>query len=193
MVDSKDICLIVVMANIGFFTTLLFGQMARVVTGVPGSNYVFIILLTIQTSFSFQIYEGRRWRVFIQGVIFTILIIPLNFGGTPYNVISKMNYVITPLICDVIFNSLYGIFRRYNKLFLWGVLTTVVFWALNPFLGALTAYVVQPIEYVMAFLNVVLLLLPLIIIESVVGGYIGYKIYLRVKRDVLLNTDEIRD
>ncbi|MCW4015321.1 MAG: hypothetical protein NWF06_03040 [Candidatus Bathyarchaeota archaeon] len=158
------------------------------ITGIPGSNYIFIILLTIQTSFSFLIYEGRRWNVFVQNTLFTLLIVPTSFGGPSFNALAKLNFIIAPFFCDIIFNSFYGAFKKRNKLLWWALISTVGFWVLTPFIGTLLIKpLTYPPEYVAKLIEVILLLLPLIIIESIAGGYLGHKIYVRIKKDALIN------
>jgi hypothetical protein len=178
---SKDLCLIICMAALGLVTTLLIVQTARMITGIPGANYIFTVILAIQTSFSLLMYEGRRWRFFFQMTLFTILIIPTNLGGAPFNILPKMNTIITAFFCDLLFNTLYLKFKRRDKLLWWTIIATIIFWVMNPFVSSFIKPLFYPPEYVTKFIEVVLLMLPVILTESIVGGYIGHKIYKRVK------------
>ena len=56
-----------------------------------------------------------------------------------------------------------------------------LFGILTPFFSMLFYYLFYPPPLLAVFVDIVLLLLPVIIIESIVGGYIGYKVYERVK------------
>ena len=180
-IRTKDLCLIIIMATLGLVTTLFIVQTARMITGIPGANYIFTVILAIQTSFSLLMYEGRRWRFFFQMTLFTILIIPTNLGGTPFNVLGKMNTVVTAFLSDLIFNTLYVKFKRRDKLLWWTIIATIVFWVMNPFVSSLIKPLFYPPEYVKKFIEVVFLMFPVILAESIVGGYIGHKIYKRVK------------
>ena len=97
-----------------------------------------------------------------------------------------MSIAINALLCDMIFNSVYEPFNKRNRLLMWAIIATVEFWILNPFISG---YLIKPLffspEYITKFIEVALLLLPVIIIESIAGGYIGYKIYRRLKESPL--------
>ena len=185
----KNLCLIVIMAAIGCVTTVVIGQTARVITGIPGSNYIFIVILAIQTSFSFLIYEGKRWNVAVQNVLFTLLIIPTNFGGPAFSAVGKLNFMIAPFFCDLIFNTFYDTFRKRDKLLLWAIIATVTFWIITPLIGTLVVKpLTYPPEYIAKLIDVILLMLPVIITECIVGGYLGHKIYVRIKKDPKIKT-----
>jgi hypothetical protein len=155
--------------------------MAKVVTGIRGSNYLFTIILAIPICLSLLMYEGRRWRFFIQMSIFTLLIIPTSLGGTPFDPVSRLGGFATAFFVDLLVNSLYGVFKKHKKLVFWSVLVSVVYWALNPFFSTVVKYLFFSPEVMEAFLNVVLVLLPVIMIEAIAGGIIGYQIHQRLK------------
>jgi hypothetical protein len=69
---------------------------------------------------------------------------------------------------------------------LWSVLGSLVFWVLLPFFSLLIRPLFYSLEAVALFANVVFLLLPVIIIESVAGGYLGYRIFLRLRKGKLV-------
>jgi hypothetical protein len=184
--SSKDICCIILMAVLGFVSTALVVQMAGLISGIPGSNYVFTIFLAVQTTISFLVFEGRRWRFFVQFSIFTLLIIPTHLGGLPFAVQSRIHFVITALVADLIINSFYETSRKNGKLKLWSVSGSLLFWVMLPFFSLLIRPLFFSIEAVLLFANVVLLLLPVIVIESVAGGYVGYRIFLRLRKEGLL-------
>lgn len=181
--ESKDLAFIIVMAVTGLVTTVLIGQVATMITGIPGANYVLVILIAIQTSFSMLIYQGRRWRFTVQMTLFTFLIIPTYIGGVPFDLLSKTNLLINAFQCDLLFNSVYGTFKKQNKLIWWAILVTVEFWLLNPFIGlAMKSALLYPPEFMAKFVGVFPLIIPVIIIEAIAGGYLGYKIYQRVNQ-----------
>ena len=169
------------MAVLGLTSTLLVGQIARMITGIPGINYVFTIVLAIETGFSMLMYEGRRWRFFAQMVLFVILTTPTQLGGPPFDILARLNTIINAFVCDLAVNSIYKNFEKRQKLTLWVIIATTTFWVLNPFISTLVKPLFFPPEYVTTFIAAVLTLLPVIIVESIAGGYLGYKIYSRVK------------
>jgi hypothetical protein len=182
MLSSKDLALIICLAVLGLVTTTLIVQVATMLTGIPGANYVFTIVLAIQTSFALLMYEGRRWRFFIQITLFTLLIFPTYIGGVPFDLVSKINLPINALFGDIIFNSVYGVFKEKNRLLLWAILVTVIFWVMNPIFGLMVKPFFYPPQFIAKLVDVILMLLPVIIVESIAGGYLGYKIYRRVKK-----------
>jgi hypothetical protein len=187
MWSSKDISCIIFMAVLGLVFTALIGQMAGLLSGIRGANYIFTIFLAVQTAISFLIYAGRRWRFFVQFSIFTLLIIPTHLGGLPFAVQSRIHFVITAFLADLIINSFYETFRKREKLKWWSIVGAVFFWVMMPFFSLLIRPLFYSLEAVALFANVVLLLLPVIIVESVAGGYLGYIIFLRLKRDRMVH------
>ncbi|MCW4015271.1 MAG: hypothetical protein NWF06_02780 [Candidatus Bathyarchaeota archaeon] len=180
--DSKDLMLIVNMAVLGFITAISCVQIAGLITGILGINYIFTIVSAIITSFSSLLYEGRRWRFFTQFTLYALLITPTYLGGAPFNIISRLGHVVAGFFGDLLFNRGYAVFKKNNKLMLWSILTTVALWIMIPFFGTLIKPLVYTPEAMAQYVNVVILLSPVIIAESAAGGYIGYKIYKKVKQ-----------
>ena len=90
------------------------------------------------------------------------------------------------MLSDILFNSIYRVFERSNKLVLWAILVSVEFILVDAFLRISTFPFYMPLQYTVTFFNVTLLLLPVIILEASAGGYIGHKIYLRIKKGLKL-------
>ena len=53
---------------------------------------------------------------------------------------------------------------------------------MNPFIVAVVGQIIFSPKFVTAYVNVALLMIPVIIIEGIAGGLIGYKVYERVKK-----------
>jgi hypothetical protein len=180
--NSKDLGLTIILAALGFVTMTLIVQAATMLTGIPGANYVFTIVIAIQTSFALLIYRGKRWRFFVQMTLLTFLIIPTYIGGVPFDLLSKINLAVNAFHGDLLFNSIYRFFREKNKLIWWAILITVEFWLMNPIFGLIIKPFFYPPEFIKKIVETVTLLLPVIIVEAIAGGYIGYKIYRRVDK-----------
>jgi hypothetical protein len=181
MWGSKDLGLVTVLAALGFVTAASILQMGYVFTGIRGLNYIFIIFLAIQTGFALLIYEGRRWRFFVQMTIFTLLIIPTNLGGPAFDLIGKTAYMIAAFFTDLITNTVYPLFKRLNKDNYWSVFNGFLYWSLQVVTGIMIMSVFYaPIAG--AYISLVLFLAPLIMIEAVIGSYLGYKIFSRIDR-----------
>jgi len=171
------------MAVLSFVSTILVGQMATLLTGLHGANYCLTIVYAVQTSFSLLLYEGRRWRFLMQFSIFTLLIIPTYLGGGPFSIQTKIHFIPTALVVELLFNSLYKPSKSRGKIMLWSVSGVVLFYLLLPSLSLLIRPLFYSPEAIAVFANMVLLLSPVIIIESLVGGYFGYKLHRRLKKE----------
>jgi hypothetical protein len=191
MWNSKDVASVIFMAVLGVVSTALVVQMATLISGIQGANYVFTIIMAVQTSFSLLLYEGRRWRLLAQNAILTLLIMPLYLGGPPFSV-TKIQLIATAFVVDLLFNSFYKTFRNSSKLKLWSVLCTLVFYLIMPFFSLLIRTLFYSPEAVALYVNVILLLSPVIIIESAVGGYIGHQIYLRLRHPATSKSTKTR-
>jgi hypothetical protein len=179
---SKDLTLIIVFAVLGLAYTVFVAQMGYLITGISGVNFLFIIGYAIFISSQLLMYEGRKWRFLVSTILFALLIIPTHFAGTPYNILPRIPIVVNAFFTDLIFNNAYGFFESRNKLFWWTILVSLEYNVTSPFLSIVLYYLFYPPEFVAAFINVVLLMLPVIIIESIAGGYLGYKVYERVEK-----------
>jgi hypothetical protein len=175
------------MAVLGIVSTALLVQMASLFSGIQGANYIFTIVMAIQTAFSLCLYEGRRWRLFAQNAILNLLIIPTHLGGPPFS-LTKFHLITTAFVVDFVFNSFYKTFRNQKKVKLWSVIGTLTFYLIMPFFSLIIRSVFYSPEAVALFFEVILLLSPVIIVESIAGGYVGYHIFLRLKSERLFNT-----
>lgn len=180
---SKDICYVIFMAVLGIVSTALVVQMGGLISGIQGANYVFTIIMAIQTSFSLCLYEGRRWRLFAQNVILYFLIIPTYLGGPPFSLL-KFHIAMAAFSVDLVFNSFYKTFGNRDKIKLWSILGTLTFYLIMPFFSLIIRSVFYSPEAVALFVNVILLLSPVIVVESIAGGYIGYKIHQRIRKEI---------
>ena len=181
MINSKDISLIILLAVLGFILTAVLNQIAGLITGISGINFLFVISLAIWSSFSSLIYEGRRWRFFFQFTLFSILTTPTSLGGVPFDFISRMPQILAAFLGDIGINSCYNVFKKNQKLEIWAIITTTVFWTAMPYIGILLMPLYASEAAINNFIKIVLTLSPIIIIESIIGGYLGYKIYKRIK------------
>ena len=182
MISSRDLALITVFAVLTFVFMLLIGQIPELVTGIPGISYVFTIVYAINQTVARLMYEGRRWRIFAQGLLLSLL--GFSFILT-WNRPLGMATILNAFIVDVVFNSVYGFFKQKNKLLWWAILSQVYYWPTHSLwivvFGSLFFY---PFEFIMEqwFIPIMSVMLPIMIIEGIAGGYIGYKIYRRVEK-----------
>lgn len=187
MWSTRDLALIILLAAIGLVSSVLIVQTAGMITGIPGINFVFTIFLAIQTSFSLLMYQGRRWRFFVQMSIFYLLIIPTFLGGAPFDVLGKTHFLITAFLADLVVNSIYPFFNNRKRLQLLSCLSALFFWVTQPFASVAVASLLFAPQYVAKLTSVVTLLLPVIVVESLAGGYFGYQIYRRINKEQLTN------
>ena len=185
--DSRDLTLVIVFAVIGMLYSVFVAQMALLITGIQGVHLFFIIGYAIFITAQMLLYEGRRWRFSVSSILFALLTTPTSFTGAPFDVLARIPIVINASISDLIFNSIYAHFKKRNKLFWWSILLSVEFNIINQFVSMLVYYLLAylqfyPTEFFTSFINIAVLMLPVIIIESIAGGYIGHKVYERIKK-----------
>jgi hypothetical protein len=170
------------LAVMGFVFLVLIGQIPSLITGIPGIAYAFDIVYSILQSVSWLMFEGRRWRIVAQGSLLSLLaliVIPV------WNPAIAMSTVINMLIVDLVFNSFYRLFKRKKMLQQWLILGQVYYWSTHSLWVLLfSSLLFYPFEVVLEnwFIPIMLVMLPVIIIEAVVGSYLGYKIYRRVEK-----------
>lgn len=182
MKNSRDLSMIIVFAVLNFIIMLTIGQVVSMITSLPFLAYAITILYAINASVAWLMYEGRRWRILVQGILFNTLaalfipsyLVPSAFAG-----------ILNVLTADLIFNSFYGSFKTKDKLVWWIILLSVFFWVMSPvWVLVFFSSLVYPLETVLSvfFIPAMSAMLPVIIIEAIAGGYIGYKIYRRVEK-----------
>jgi hypothetical protein len=179
---SRDIALIIMFAVLNLVLMVLIGQVPELITGIPAIGYAFNIFYAITGSIALLMYEGRRWRIFTQSLLFNSLAL---FFVQIYTPIAAIVVILTSFIMDVVFNSYYEFFKRRNKLLWWGILSQVYSHTTQPIWTLFfVSLFLAPFEAVLRtwFFPVICVVLPVIIIEAIAGGYLGYKIYLRVAK-----------
>jgi hypothetical protein len=180
MKQSRDITLIVMFAVLTFVFQALIGQIPNLITGIPGIGYVFTIVYSIIQSVAFLMYEGRRWRIFAQGLLFSLIAFPII---PTFTLPAAMAAILNSFLVDIVFNSFYESFKKKNMLFRWIFLNQVYYWATLPFWLLPFLSLVAPIQEVIQiwFIPLMSVMIPIMIIEAITGSYIGYKIYKRVE------------
>jgi hypothetical protein len=127
-------------------------------------------------------YEGRRWRIIIQSILFNTLAL---FFIPSRTIPGSVAAIVHAFTADYIFNSFYGYFKIRNRLLWWIVILQIFFWATQPFwilifLGSL----VYPLENVIKFFFIPTMTigLPIMIISAIAGAIIGFRIYRRIEK-----------
>lgn len=155
--------------------------MAFLFSGIPGSNYLLIFGNAILIGLALLLYGGRRWRFLLQGLLVSFLVLPTFGGGKPFDMLARVPIIINSLHGDILFNSLYGFFKRRNKLKLWAIMMTTEFYLVSSLLNVLNFYLFSTPDVVTMYVNTIVFVFPVLIIESAAGACIGYKIYERTK------------
>ena len=182
MWSSRELALVILIAVTGVAYSTLIYQIAQLVTGIPGLNYVLIVGMAIWISLAFLIFEGRRWRVFLTAMILVLITIPTYVMGPPFELGTRWPAMINAVLIDIIGNSFYRYFKSKDRLIIWGILSTLGFVYLDALLRMIMYPLFLPMEYISSYIWITIILSPVIIIETSVGGYFGYKIYQRVKK-----------
>ena len=180
MKNSRDLSLIIIVVVLNFTIMLITNQITSVIY-VVGLSYVFTIFYAINASVAWLMYEGRRWRILLQAILFntvTSLFIPSS------TIVLGVSGVLHAFTADLIFNSFYSQFKTKNRLFWWIILLQIFFWVTAPFFTfVFLASFVYPINSVLNIFLIPTLTvgLPIMIIEAILGAIIGYKIFQRVE------------
>ncbi|UCC58596.1 MAG: hypothetical protein JSW14_01360 [Candidatus Bathyarchaeum sp.] len=176
---SKDLTTVVIFAVLGLVYTLFVAQIAPL-TGIRGAGYLFIVGHVIFISAQLLLYYGGRWRFLFSTILFVLLTLPTYFIGPPYDILARVPLVVTAIFGDMLFNSIYGFFKTHNKLLLLSIMFSLIFHPINQIFTILYYLLYAP-QALSGFLSLMSFMLPIIIIESIVGGHLGYKIFERVK------------
>jgi len=178
--NSRDIALVIIFVALSFVFNVLIGQLPSLITGIGGMAFVFTIVYSIIQSVAYLMYGGRRWRILAQALLLGLLYILFIPTWTPP---VAMATITNFFIVDIIFNSLYGKFKRDNRLFWWILALQVFSWTTFTFINLPFYLLFVPMDVVIGLmLPFDIAMLPIIIIEAIAGSYIGYKIYGRVER-----------
>lgn len=185
MWSSKDVGLIITLAVVSFLYSALIGQLGNLFTGILGFNYLFFWGHAILIAFSFLMYEGRRWRFFSQSIIVALLTLPTYQSGEPFDILARIPMIIVSFLIDILFNTYYSYFKERNKLGLWVIITNIVWMLIIPLLFTVNMSLFYTIQALNNWLNIFFLLLPLTLIEMIVGAFFAYRLYNRLKRELI--------
>lgn len=182
MQKSREITLVIVFAVLSLITWATLGQLPVMITGIRGIGYAFLIVHAIPQAAALIFFEGRRWRFFAVQVIFAFLSLPTMLGGAPFDVIGRLPLIAVGFVVDVVVNSFYNAAQKRGKLSLWLTSGTAFRWAIDPFIFILIWTLYIPLDIIASYLSVLVLLLPIIMVEGALTGYIAYKIYIRIEK-----------
>ena len=135
----------------------------------------------IFVSFGFLIYGGKRWRLLLQGILAALLTLTTFLSGVPFDIVSKIPMILTSLFGDLIFNSFYSQFENPNKLNWLALLVVIGYMLMLPVFVSLNMFLFYPPQALNSYISVYVLLFPVTLIETIIGGLIGYQIFKRVK------------
>jgi hypothetical protein len=180
--SSRDVALIILFAVLNLVFAVLIGQVPDLIVGVHGISLVFTIVYSINQSVAWLLFQGRRWRIFAMGLLLSSL--ALLAMPTILQPHAAMAAILDSFIVDAFFNSLYGSFKRKNKLPWWILSAQVFSWGISPFLILAFSAPFFPIGAVIAnwFIPIMSVVLPVMIVEAIAGSFIGYKIYKKVEK-----------
>ena len=185
-VGSRDLSLVIVFVALLVVLNVLISRIPETVSGIAGFGYLFTILYSITLSVAYLMYGGRRWRIIAQAslyaLVYTVLPISSSPGGTIPPLLAT---IVNAFTIDIVFNSFHGFFERRNRLQWWVIPTQLYYWGTHSIWTLVfTSLLFYPFEAAMQywFIPVALVMLPVMIVEAVAGGYIGYKIYRRVEK-----------
>jgi len=172
---------VILLAVVSFIYTQFIGQLGNVITGIQGFNYFFIVGHMIFISFGFLMYGGRRWRLLLQGTLAALLTLTTFLSGVPFDIVSKIPMILTSFFGDVIFNSFYSRFENQNRLKWLALLVVIGYMLMLPVFVSLNMFLFYLPQALNSYTSVYVLLFPVTLIETIIGGFFGYQIFKRVK------------
>lgn len=180
MWSSRDVALVIITAVLVFVLTVLIFQLATMITGVQGTSFIFTFAFATFISLTFLLFEGRRWRFFCHNALYALLSLPTSTGGIPYDIFPRLVIILAGFPMDLILNSFYNYFESRNRLIWWSILAGLVPFLIIPSMQILIFPIYFSANYVTAYTNTVMLMSPFLIGGGIIGGYLGYKLYIRV-------------
>ncbi len=87
---SRDIAIAIMVSVLGLIYAVTIGQLPIMIIGIAGSNYLVQIGYAILVGFALLMYEGRRWRLLLQGVLVTLLFLPTSSTGQAFDIFSRL-------------------------------------------------------------------------------------------------------
>jgi hypothetical protein len=181
MMKSRDLALVIMFAVLYIVFMILIGQVPELIAGIPGMGYAFTIIYSIIRTVALLMFEGRRWRFFSMGLLVSLIALASVQIWVPP---TAMAAILNNFIVDVVFNSIYKSFKKRDRLLWWVILAEAYYFATHPLWLMFFSIPFYPIELTIStwFIPIMSVFLPVIILEAIAGGYIGYKIQRRVEK-----------
>jgi len=181
MWSSKDVSLIIIFASLGLAFQATIKELPQLMTGIPGIGYILSIGNVIIINTAFLMFEGKRWRFAFFGALYTLLI-SVVFALVGSNVVLRsLPMVIGIVIQDIIYNSFYNYFAEQNRLKWLSIIIGVQGLFTDVLLRIIVFTPFFSSSIVAAFINATLVMSPILLFNSVVGGYLAYFIYKRTR------------
>ena len=181
MWSSKDVSLIIIFASLGLAFQATIKELPQLMTGIPGIGYILSIGNVIIINTAFLMFEGKRWRFAFFGALYTLLI-SVVFALVGSNVVLRsLPMVIGIVIQDIIYNSFYNHFAEQNRLKWLSIIIGVQGLFTDVLLRIIVFTPFFSSSIVAAFINATLVMSPILLFNSVVGGYLAYFIYKRTR------------
>ena len=174
--------MVIMLSVVNFIYVIFVGQLGSLLTGLPGSDYLFAIGNFVIISYSFLEFKGRRWRFFLYVSIFAMLSSVTSFGGgVPFDVLRITPIIINSFFADLILNSFFIFFKSRKPEYFWVLFINIWIAGFSPPVHILIYSIFYSSEVVSLYITVVISIFPIIIIEAVAGAFLGASIFRRTK------------
>ena len=94
MWSSRDVTLVIMFAVLSFINFAVVLQTFTLLTGIPGIGYGVDLIGAILATIGFLMFQGRRWRITVMGVLLYFLSLTLSFGGTSFSFITRIPIIL---------------------------------------------------------------------------------------------------
>jgi len=182
MWKSRDLALAIILAGTSFVYSASTVQLTSVITGIPGVGYIFTIGTVTIFGIAFLLFEGRRWRFFVMTILYNMLLTSVLVNRGSFHIFRIIPALTATFIQDALFNSVYGFFEKRKKLKWLSILLGFEGLTVDAFMRILMYPFLMPPEYTSTYFSVTLMMLPVILLNGVLGGYFAFKIYERIRK-----------
>jgi hypothetical protein len=112
--NSRTLALVTILAVTSFIYSASTVQLTSMMTGIPGLGAIFTIGTVIIFGVAFLLFEGGRWRFFVMTILYNILLLSVLVSRGSFQILRIIPALTATFIQDVLFNSVYGFFKKKN-------------------------------------------------------------------------------
>ena len=115
-------------------------------------------------------------------ILYNILLLSVLVSRGSFQILRIIPALTATFIQDVLFNSVYGFFEKRKKLKWFSMLLGFEGLTVDAFMRILMYPFLMPPEFASTYFSVTLMMLPVILLNGILGGYFAFKIHERIRK-----------